>query len=796
MPSTRPRLHVLFEHGPDLRPFSTAYIRLLRPLTHPAVRGNLDATFGRHDSGAAVDAVVVDRLWRPDVTADLAADLVARARQRGARVIHALDDNFADLAAEQPAWGTRGAIAAFHRLVRSADGLVVSTPALRDRLANLNPAIAIVPNALDERLLEPERVDPAMAVLAPRRRPGDDRVVIGYMGTFTHDADWRLVAPALREVCRRHPGRVAIQLVGVAGQSGTLAAAPDLPIEVIRLTPEQMAYPAFLPWFTQAVDWDIGIAPLCDSDFTRTKSDIKHLDYAAAGLAGVYSAVPAYAATVRDDETGLVVPNAPRAWVDALDALVGDPGRRARIGAAAQAYLRRERTLAVRGGDWVEAFTTLLGASGGARVHLAGELQAAAGPPSILDPLVVGPIVAAPVAAEGVNLSLTVDAATLPSDSERTPARDPGPGGSPAPRGPAPRPLRLAVLYEFGHGGEARPLASAHLRLIRPFHHPAAAGRVDATWSTHFDPRNVDAVVLDRLWRPDVTIDHVERLIEAVRDVGAGLIYALDDNLLDLPAERADWPTAAHLAVVRRLLAEADGVLASSDALARRIAPLARRVAVVPNALDERLLGRTGPAPLATPFGPRPLVIGYMGTATHDDDLRMVLPALAEVCRRHAGQVVVECVGVVRQRATRRHIEAAGIPLRFAAPHPAEAEYPLFMAWFTRHVQWDVAIAPLRDTPFRRCKSDVKLLDYSAIGAAGVYSRVAAYAGSARHGETGWLVDNTPAAWVEALETLIAGADLRRHLADGARRYLWAERTLAHRAADWPAAIDALLAPG
>lgn len=746
MPQPRPRLHVVYEHGPDLRPFSTAFIRLIRPLTHPTVRGAIDATFGRYDTGAAVDAVVVDRLWRPDVTPALVDALVAGAHARGARVIQALDDNFVDLAVDRPRWGTRDAVAAMHRLVRTADGLVVSTGALRDRLADLNPRVAVVPNALDERLLAPQLVDPAMAMLAPRRAGDDDRVVIGYMGTFTHDADLRLVVPALREVCRRHPGRVAIQLVGVAGEPDTLDDLADLPVHVIRLAPAQMAYPAFLPWFTQALDWDVAVAPLRDSDFTRTKSDIKHLDYGAAGVAGVYSAVPAYTDTVRDGETGLVVPNHPRAWADALDALILDAARRARIAAAAQAYVLRERTLAARGGDWVEGFTALLTASAGAA---AARVVAAPGPPSPQPP--------------------------------------------PATAAPAPRPLRLAVLYEYGHGGEARPLASAHLRLIRPFQHPAAAGRADVTWSTRFDPHNVDAVVLDRLWRPDVSMAHVERLVAAVRGVGAQLIYALDDNLLDLPAERADWPTAEHLAVVRWLLGEADGVLASSDALAARVAPLARRVVVMPNALDERLLGQTGPAPRHTPFGLRPLVIGYMGTATHDDDLRMVLPALAEVCRRHAGEVVVECVGVVRQRGTRRSIEAAGIPLRFAAPHPAEAEYPLFVTWFTRHVQWDIAIAPLRDTPFRRCKSDVKLLDYGAIRAAGVYSRVAAYAGTVRHGETGWLVDETETAWVDALERLIADAKLRQHLADGAWRYLWGERILARRAAEWPAAVASLL---
>jgi len=48
-------------------------------------------------------------------------------------------------------------------------------------------------------------------------------------------------------------------------------------------------------------------------------------------------------------------------------------------------------------------------------------------------------------------------------------------------------------------------------------------------------------------------------------------------------------------------------------------------------------------------------------------------------------------------------------------------------------------------------------------------SDVGPYPATVRHGETGWLVENTTSARVDALERLIADADLRRHLAEGVR---------------------------
>jgi glycosyltransferase involved in cell wall biosynthesis len=97
------------------------------------------------------------------------------------------------------------------------------------------------------------------------------------------------------------------------------------------------------------------------------------------------------------------------------------------------------------------------------------------------------------------------------------------------------------------------------------------------------------------------------------------------------------------------------------------------------------------------------------------------------------------------------------------------------------------------DTPFNRSKSDIKFLDYSAMGAAGVYSRVPAYESSVRHAQTGLLVDNDAGAWVQALETLLSDDDLRLGLVKNATEYLSKERILRCRAHDWPKALEELL---
>lgn len=356
----------------------------------------------------------------------------------------------------------------------------------------------------------------------------------------------------------------------------------------------------------------------------------------------------------------------------------------------------------------------------------------------------------------------------------------------------AARPLRVHVVYEYA--ADFRPHASAHLRLLRPLGHPALGVPWHVTFDSDYDVRpGADVVIVDRLWRPDINPALADALTARVRRSGARLLYALDDNLLDLVGERSDWLTPDHIAVLEGWLAEADGLLLTTEALAERYRGHNANVAVVPNALDERLLGGTQ-APLhESPFGPRPLVIGYMGTTTHDADLALILPALRDVCAAHPGAVRLELVGVAGNADTVTAL--ADLPVRWVAPNAHEREYPLFALWFTTSVHWDIAVSPLRDTPFNRSKSDVKHLDYAALGAAAVLSRVPAYADTVCDGQTGLLVENTVAAWRDALERLVRDDGLREALAVGAARYLYRERVLATCAPRWAEAIGALLGP-
>jgi processive 1,2-diacylglycerol beta-glucosyltransferase len=347
---------------------------------------------------------------------------------------------------------------------------------------------------------------------------------------------------------------------------------------------------------------------------------------------------------------------------------------------------------------------------------------------------------------------------------------------------------RVQVVYE--HGRDKRPFGSASIRLLRPLSYPPIKDRIECTFDTTYDGQSVDVVILDRLWRPDTTFLQVEKLVRSIQKAGAKLVYALDDNFLELPVNQKNQLTEENSRTVQFLLSQADQVWVTTAPLKERFSDFSSHIVVIPNTLDERVLVPrflTSDRPV---FPQKRFVIGMMGTYTHDDDLLMVLPALKDIYRRYPDRVGFQFIGAILREETRDQLD--GLPVKFLRTGGEEAEYPLFMLWFTGQIRWDIALSPLQVSPFNRYKSDIKLLNYCAIGAAGVFTRIAAYQDSVQDRTNGMLVDNQPESWYQAFEELLGDDELRLTIGRKATQYLYSERILAFHYQNWINALESI----
>ena len=264
------------------------------------------------------------------------------------------------------------------------------------------------------------------------------------------------------------------------------------------------------------------------------------------------------------------------------------------------------------------------------------------------------------------------------------------------------------------------------------------------------------------------------QVIERARRLGKPVVYDLDDLLYDLPADHADVRhyRPARMAMLLAM-AQADAVTVSTPALRELLTPYHPNIHVLPNYLNDRLWA----APQAPrPAEAQPVVVGYMGSGTHAADVEMIAPALLRTAERFGEAIEIRFMGKTPPPAA-----IAGLP-NVAWERASYLDYAQFAAWFGRQ-RVDIGLAPLCDTPFNRGKSWIKYLEYTATGAAGIYSEVAPYE-AVITGENG-LRAGTPDAWEAALARLILDADARREVAARAQDDVRARWLLSDHADAW-----------
>lgn len=200
--------------------------------------------------------------------------------------------------------------------MRSADAVTVSTPFLADVVSDLygvSAPVHVLPNCLTREVLQ----------LPPVGQAGAMR--IGWAGSDTHRGDFEAVRQPLRRFFRRHP-EVELVMGGVDYSSLLGIQARVRPW--VPIWDDPAGYMAGL-------DWNVGLAPLASTLFTRSKSALKALEYAARGIVVVASDVEPYSRFVRDGVTGFLV-RRPHEWLDRLELLRSDPELRARMSVAAR----------------------------------------------------------------------------------------------------------------------------------------------------------------------------------------------------------------------------------------------------------------------------------------------------------------------------------------------------------------------------------------------------------------------------------------------------------------------------
>ena len=313
----------------------TSLVELLEPLGwRVEPRSVLDPGFAA--AAVAADVAVIQMLAEPEAEA-----VILRRRDMGRPTVYEVTDNVLGVGDWlPPGHAVRSPLARQMMLHHAhlADSLQMLVPALAELFAAVNPRTI---------LLQPRTPFPDKP---PPKPPG---FVFGWSGSRSHAASLAFAAPAVVELCRRHP-------------EATFAFMGDRAVfdeHFGAIAPEQRRVHPFGAWEVQmrfVGSLHVGIAPMAGTPFNATRSDTRVGLYAGHGVASVLEDAPAH----RRHRDRARIYGTTAELLDVLEELFHDRSQVEALARAGREWMERERSAAALGAERDRAYRELLERSG------------------------------------------------------------------------------------------------------------------------------------------------------------------------------------------------------------------------------------------------------------------------------------------------------------------------------------------------------------------------------------------------------------------------------------------------
>ncbi len=282
------------------------------------------------------DILILKNICDPDLLS-----LIRGRKKSGKLTVYEIAD---DLSALQP-WNpvyffykNKENLALVNRLARYCDALQTTCHELKRLYGHLNDNYEVFPNQISH---------------IPRKRPvkKGKKVIIGWGGSHGHLEDMAEIAVSLIEWINKQPN-VCLHLMCSEPIWKLFDPLPNHKKK--RTLPGSMNdYYSFLRGI------DIGIAPLKDTAFNRSRSDVKFLEYAVSGVVPVMAYLEPYTNSVDVGKTGFLFKDTSH-LITILNQLLENTLLSRKIAKAARQYVIQERLQLQHRRDRLEFYSNRL----------------------------------------------------------------------------------------------------------------------------------------------------------------------------------------------------------------------------------------------------------------------------------------------------------------------------------------------------------------------------------------------------------------------------------------------------
>lgn len=236
--------------------------------------------------------------------------LTKKLKDAGKYLIYIIDDDLLNIPPEISSaayYGEKEIQGYIHGMIEMSDAILSPSPLLLEKYAvNGRRAIQIE--------------EPAIAPVPYKPHDPDKPVKIGFAGSIDRTGDLEeILRDALLSIKRKYGDKVEFEFFGAIP-----LFAKELNARCISYCNSYDEYRNTL----NSLEWDVGLAPMPDTPFHACKHYNKFIEYAAAGIMGIYSEMEPYARLKSIGAPGCFCPNDVAAWYEALSFFIEHPAER------------------------------------------------------------------------------------------------------------------------------------------------------------------------------------------------------------------------------------------------------------------------------------------------------------------------------------------------------------------------------------------------------------------------------------------------------------------------------------
>lgn len=219
-------------------------------------------------------------------------------------------------------------------IISLADLVFAGNNYLADYASNYNANVVVIPTTIDTNYH------------VPKLKENQNRVVIGWTGTQTTLKYLEVLEPVFKQLKDVYKEKVVFQIICDEKWDSDIVE-----MEFIEWQKERE--------IAQLQEFDIGVMPLIDDDWSKGKCGFKGLQYMALAIPAILSPVGVNKEIIVDGENGFLA-NSIEEWKTTLEKLINNKELRTSIGKSARKTIEENYSVEVNKNKYLDYFNQLL----------------------------------------------------------------------------------------------------------------------------------------------------------------------------------------------------------------------------------------------------------------------------------------------------------------------------------------------------------------------------------------------------------------------------------------------------